>query len=78
LVHVVPRDSVSKAELLQLILKAFGRDDVTVAPEAAPVAIDRTLRTTYPELNRYLWSAAGYPVAPTIEEMVGELAGFAR
>jgi dTDP-4-dehydrorhamnose reductase len=78
LIHVLPDDSVSKAELLQLGLDAFGRSDVTVVPEPAPVAVDRTLATAYPEVNGRLWAAAGYPVPPTIAQMVTELALFGR
>jgi dTDP-4-dehydrorhamnose reductase len=76
--HIVPGDSVSKAELIQKILAAFDRGDVTVKPEPAAVAVDRTLRTIHPEVNRQLWAAAGYPVPPTVAEMVEELAQFAR
>jgi dTDP-4-dehydrorhamnose reductase len=74
LLHVVPGDSVNKAELLQLGLAAFGRTDVAVAAEAAPVSVDRTLGTVFPEIGIRLWAEAGYPVVPTIAEMVSELA----
>ncbi len=78
LIHVVPDDSVSKAELLQLALEAFGRGDVTVVAQPAPVAVDRRLGTGYPEVNRRLWAAAGHPGPPTIAQMVAELASFCR
>jgi dTDP-4-dehydrorhamnose reductase len=77
-IHIVPGDSVTKAELLDLGLTAFGRNDVTVVEEPAPVAVDRTLSTLYPGVNRRLWAAAGYPIPPTIAEMVSELASFGR
>jgi len=73
LLHIVPGDAVSKAELLQLILSAFGRGDVNVVAESAPVPVDRTLGTVYPEVNQRLWGAAGHPTPPTIQEMVNEL-----
>jgi len=76
LLHVVPGDSVSKAELLQLGLAAFGRTDVTVVAEAAPVAMDRRLGTVFPEIGSRLWADAGYPVAPSIAQMVSELASL--
>ncbi len=74
--HVVPEDSVSKAELLRLALDAFGRSDVTVVaqPESRPV--DRTLRTVHKELNSRLWAAAGYQRPPRVAEMLQELAEF--
>jgi hypothetical protein len=46
-------------------------EDVT-----ASTIVDRTLATRNGELNRALWSAAGYMVAPTVPEMIGELAAF--
>jgi dTDP-4-dehydrorhamnose reductase len=76
LLHPVPADSVSKAQLLQLGLEAFGRKDVTVVPEPAAVAVDRTLHTVHPEVIRRLWAAAGYPHQPTIAQMLNELASF--
>ncbi|MBF6558085.1 MAG: sugar nucleotide-binding protein [Acidimicrobiales bacterium] len=76
--HVVPGDVVSKAELLGLGLAAFGRSDVTVVAEPAPVPVDRTLGTLYPEFNRRLWAAAGHPHPPTIAEMMRELATIGR
>jgi dTDP-4-dehydrorhamnose reductase len=72
--HVVPGDSVSKAELLSLGLEAFGRTDVTVVAEPASVPVDRTLCTVHPEINGHLWAAAGYPRPPRITDMVNELA----
>jgi dTDP-4-dehydrorhamnose reductase len=78
LLHVVPGDSVSKAELLKLGLSAFGREDVTVVPSAARVSVDRTLRSIHPEIGGRLWAEAGYPIAPTIAQMVNELASLSQ
>jgi dTDP-4-dehydrorhamnose reductase len=75
--HVVPGDAVSKAELLELIAGAFGRGDIGVDPGAAEVAVDRTLATAHPQDNERLWSAAGYDEPPTVATMVGELASKA-
>lgn len=74
--HVVPADAVTKADLLGLFARSFGRDDVTVAPRPAPEAIDRTLTTAAPERNAALWRAAGYDAPPTIRALVEELAGW--
>ncbi len=76
--HVVPEDAVSKAELIALCLLAFGRNDVTVETEPSPVPVDRTLRTLHPTINQQLWAAAGYAQPPTIGEMVRELASFCQ
>jgi dTDP-4-dehydrorhamnose reductase len=74
--HVVPGDSVSKAELINLCLVAFGRTDLTVENRPTQEPMDRTLRTTHPELNRRLWKLAGYSQPPSIGEMVTELAAL--
>jgi dTDP-4-dehydrorhamnose reductase len=74
--HVVPEDSVTKAELLGLALAAFGRSDVTVVAQPGPRPVDRTLGTVHEELNRRLWAAAGYRCPPRIAEMLEELAEF--
>lgn len=73
--HVVPADAVSKAELLELVLSAFGRQDVEVSRVPGPGApINRTLTTCNPEANSLLWRAAGYDRPPTIADMLRELA----
>lgn len=73
--HVVPRDAVTKAELLELMLLAFGRSDVTVERTSSGDRIDRTLTTRHPEALHRLWAAAGYERPPRIIAMLDELAG---
>jgi dTDP-4-dehydrorhamnose reductase len=72
--HVVPRDVVSKAVLLDLLAGAFGRKDITIAHEPAPLAVDRSLATKHAQANEAVWQAAGYPVPPDVDQMVLELA----
>ena len=74
ILHLVPADAVSKAELLSQALVSFGRSDVVVQTEPAAVAVDRRLCTVYPAVNEHLWAAAGYPEPPRIADMVSELA----
>jgi dTDP-4-dehydrorhamnose reductase len=71
--HVVPADSVTKADLLALIARACGRDDLIVEPQPSGEPVDRTLATLHPEANAALWRAAGYGEPPTIAAMVEEL-----
>lgn len=73
--HIVPADIVTKAELLRLIAKAYGKK-IKVNDTEAPEAIDRTLDTHNKAMNRKLWKAAGYDKPPTIEEMVNEMAAL--
>lgn len=73
--HIVPADVVTKAELLKLIAKSYGKN-IPVDEVEADEAVDRTLSTVNPELNAELWQAAGYPEPPTIEQMINELAAL--
>jgi len=76
--HVVPGDWATKADLLGVVLGAFGRTDVEVVRGSVPQPVDRRLTTGYPEASRSLWRAAGYPEPPRIADMVNELAEFCR
>ena len=71
--HIVPADVVTKAELLRLIAKYINKG-IKVIDIEADEAVDRTLSTNDPYLNKKLWEAAGYSEPPTIEQMVRELA----
>jgi dTDP-4-dehydrorhamnose reductase len=74
--HVLPGDVVTKAELLDLLAAAFGREDLQIAHKPAGVAVDRSLSTLHPDVNAQLWRAAGYDAPPTVAEMVSELASI--
>lgn len=73
--HIVPADKVTKAGLLQIIASAY-RKKIPVTVIEAEEAVDRTLSTNNPDLNKRLWEAAGYDSPPTIETMVRELASL--
>ena len=70
--HVVPRDKVSKFELVNKIAAAAGRNDLKIEPQLATSAVDRTLITANPEFNSMLWKLAGYEEPPSINEMIDE------
>lgn len=74
--HVVPANTVSKAELLGYFVEYFGRQDIAILPVDTPIPINRTLTTETPFFNRALWATAGYSEIPTIKEMVKELAEY--
>jgi len=74
--HVIPTGLVTKFDLLCTLANSYKRVDLKVKPAVAPVAVDRTLSTLNPELNRKLWLAADYDHVPSIAEMVSELASF--
>jgi dTDP-4-dehydrorhamnose reductase len=71
--HVVPADTVTKAELLQAIATAFGRHDIEIDARPSGTPVDRSLATRHPDANARLWSAAGYTQAPAVEGMVLDL-----
>ena len=68
--HLVPADSVNKAELVRLIAKRTGRNDLNIIPQIQPYAVDRTLNTLYKDRNKELWKSAGYERIPRINEMI--------
>jgi len=78
LVHVVPEGEITKAALLKEFARCWRRDDLVIRDVAAGTVVDRTLRTSQPELNEALWRAAGYAVTPTVPGMLDELAAFGR
>jgi dTDP-4-dehydrorhamnose reductase len=71
--HVLPRDSVTKSELVSLIAKYLGRSDIKVNPTATGANINRTLDTSNTAKNKALWRSAGYESPPSISQMVAEL-----
>jgi dTDP-4-dehydrorhamnose reductase len=72
--HLVPKDTVSKFELVSLMASAFGRTDLDVTPSESGIAKDLTLGTDHPQLNLELWKAAGYQQVPAINELIAEIA----
>ncbi len=74
--HVVPRYSVTKAELLRFFASFYHREDVSIGGCEAATEVDRTLRTMDTSMNSMLWWAAGYGSRPYIQQMIEELAAY--
>ena len=70
--HLVPKNAVSKFELIKIIANEFGRSDLKILKSDAANFTDRTLSTIDPERNRILWEQAGYEKIPTVEQMIEE------
>jgi dTDP-4-dehydrorhamnose reductase len=68
--HLVPSKKVSKFELVNVIKKELGREDITVNEYESPIVVDRTLATELSDLNKQVWKFAGFSSVPTIPEMV--------
>ena len=68
--HVVPSSPISKLDLLVDICSVFDKRDIVITPSEAPVSVDRTLATNFPEINREIWKNAGYLEPPDIHSML--------
>jgi dTDP-4-dehydrorhamnose reductase len=71
--HVLPKDEVTKCELVNLIAVHSGRSDLTITEGYASEPINRTLSTNNPEFNSKLWAAAGRETLPSVAELVAEI-----
>jgi dTDP-4-dehydrorhamnose reductase len=71
--HLVPADMVSKFELVSQIASVSNREDIVVTERPSGAIVDRTLRTENPEINKKLWSDAGYEKIPTMQQLVSEI-----
>jgi len=71
--HIIPKDQVSKYDLL-LYFKNYFNSDVNIERVESNNPVNRTLSTINPEFNQQLWSMAGYSSVPNIEENIKELA----
>ena len=68
--HVIPKDSVSKFELLKLIAKYNLRSDLKISPGVNKKLRDLRLTSNYRNHNILLWQGIGFISIPTIEEML--------
>ncbi len=71
--HLVPKDQISKFELLGLLRAKFSREDLRIRSIATSVYTNRTLATQNQTINLELWNLAGYPEAPSINQLVHEI-----
>ncbi len=71
--HLIPKNTISKAQLLEELKKHF-RNDINIKHVNSDILVDRTLLTKKVENNAELWNMAGYDSTPTIEENIEELA----
>lgn len=74
--HLVPAGTVTKAELLETLAAAYGREDIAVQETCSAKAVDRVLAATDAAHNERLWAAAGYSALPTVPDQVAELSRF--
>ncbi len=72
--HLVPKDFVSKNELVSIIATEFDRKDLIIEDQVSTQPINRTLATVHPATNSRYWAVAGYNQIPTIRELIHEFA----
>lgn len=70
--HLVPRNILSKYDILKIIANKWNRSDLIIKPVVLEQPIDRSLNTDSPNSNLTLWRGAGYTEVPTIEFMIDE------
>ena len=68
--HLVPRNSLSKFEMLKIFKEILNRSDILIKPIASPKPIDRRLATKNQKLNEELWSLAGFKSVPDISDLL--------
>jgi len=71
--HLMSADYVTKYELLTLLVKKFGRDDININKSKFPRPVDRTLSTNYLKQHKWFWEIGGYVNIPSVRELVNEL-----
>ena len=72
-VHLTPKDIVTKYDLLTFFSESFGREDIEISPTDAELVVDRTLLSSSNKQNDDLWKIGGYEESPTISDLVKEL-----
>jgi dTDP-4-dehydrorhamnose reductase len=78
LIHLVPSDVLSKAELLAEIAKQFDRTDLVIQPVDASTMVNRRLVTDNEARNQLVWKSAGYSYPPSISSMISEYSLWIR
>ena len=71
--HLIPKNTITKANLLDEFKKHFNKNVIIDHVDAEEI-IDRTLLTINEQVNENLWKCAGYSSIPTVEENIEELA----
>jgi len=71
--HLVPKDELTKFDLVNMELDLLSRYDVTVKKTDSGFRVDRTLATSDPAKNELLFKLGGFGQVPTISEMMEQL-----
>lgn len=70
--HWVPRNSLSKFELLVSAANLAEREDLVINPVSSGNPKDMRLNTKFPDFNDKMWTLAGYTAPQTIESLLAD------
>ena len=71
--HIIPKDKVTKYELLKSFKKFFKRDDLTIIKTKSSQTVTRTLKTNHIKKNLELWRKSLYFKIEKIDKLVEEI-----
>ncbi len=72
-IHIIPKNKVSKYELLKLFKKIYKRNDITIIKTISSNKINRTLTTEHMEKNIEIWRKSSFSKIQKIQKIVEEL-----
>lgn len=73
LFHLLPKNIVTKYELLKMFQKKFKRNDIIIKKFKSKITIDRTLRTYHKNINKKIYTSLGYKMAPSIQKLINDI-----
>lgn len=73
LFHLLPKNIVTKYELLKIFQKKFKRNDIMIEKFKSKMTIDRTLKTYHKNTNKKIYTSLGYKVAPSIQKLINDI-----
>jgi dTDP-4-dehydrorhamnose reductase len=72
LLHIIPKNTVNKYQLLQILKKKF-KTKTMINRFNPKSSLDRSLTTIHKNLNNYIWKKTIFKSKPSIEKMVSKL-----
>jgi dTDP-4-dehydrorhamnose reductase len=69
-IHIIPRNKVSKFQLLRLFKKKINRNDIFIKKVKANVRINRTIDTIFKNKNLQIWKKSDFNKQLSISEIV--------
>ena len=71
--HIIPGDVVNKFQMLKIFQKKFNRLDLKIKKINASVAVNRTIKSNYMDINKEINKSLGLRKPPTIKQMINEI-----